>query len=141
MGTTMSSSIYSLISLRIMLAYSLPVNQYWNCVQKVATIISNSKNVPPLRFPKYSKFEDHLSEKENKKWKNAIKLLVLQIQNISTINNITKDDYTKLHRALKSLPRIGTLRANHIIAIAAIVGIVPLKMFNWVEGGAERAMI
>ena len=41
---------------------------------------------------------------------------------------------------MKLLPEVGNLKANHMLAIASIIGIIPLEMYKWVVGGAERGM-
>ena len=63
---TMPSCIYSIITIKIILAYEIPCENWLLCMKKVAEIITITKKVPPLRFRKYIKFEKYFSEKENK---------------------------------------------------------------------------
>ena len=56
-----------MITMRIIIAYKLLLNEWFLCMKKVAKVIKRSGNVPPLRFAKYISFEIYFTSKENKK--------------------------------------------------------------------------
>lgn len=109
-------------------------------MKKVAKLIGLTQKVPPLIFSKYRKFEDYFTEKENRKWNERIEDIVREVIRISEIKVISIKEYKTLHRKFKILPEIGNLMANHMLVVASIIGIVPLKSYKWVIGGVEREM-
>ena len=54
--------------------------------------------------------------------------------------DIPKNEYKRLYRIIITFPNIGKLRGNHILAVASIIGIVPLKIYIWVIGRADKTL-
>ena len=51
---------------------------------------------------------------------------------------VDKETYNCLFRCLMKIPGIGKLSANHIISLAAIIGIIPLPFFSVINGRAYK---
>ena len=75
-----------------------------------------------------------------KKWNTGIRAIVEEINRINRLHIVEENDYIRLHKCIKILPKIGNLRANHVCAIASIVGIIPLCMYQWIMGGADKGI-
>ena len=48
------------------------------------------------------------------------------------------EDYKRVHCRINKIPGIGCLLANHLIGIAVIVGVLPLSLFSFIDGGAKK---
>ena len=57
---------------------------------------------------------------------------------VSRGKKLTQLHYDKLHRNVMKIPGIRALSCHHVIGVAAIVGIVPLSLFPFVQGGAKK---
>ena len=53
---------------------------------------------------------------------------------------MNQDDYNGIHRRIMAeFNGVGNLRANHLSGMATILGLLPLSLFKFVDGGATKA--
>ena len=94
-----------------------------------------------LRFGKYGRFGkpivDDVTWSRND-WNEAITRITREVELVRRLPSVQQEDYNRLHRHLQHIPMVGTLSANHAIGILSIIGIVPLKLFPMVNGGADK---
>ena len=63
-------------------------------------------------------------------WEHRFGMLWDEVQRIEYEKNVELEDYKNLYVACKKLRGIGPLSANHMLGIAATVGIIPLKKID-----------
>ena len=81
-----------------------------------------------LWFGKYKIFDFPVKDKvqwTEREWKQAIKCLQSEFLLVwsNRSESINQETYNRLQRRVMKIPGIGSLSANHVIAIASIVGI------------------
>ena len=140
MAYTMPSCVYMSITARIVISHNIDINDLFDVMQKITKYLTKSGNIPPLRFAKYYLFEKELTMKEKNYWKDGVSKISTEIDRINKLNKIDGNDYKRLHTIVKKLPQIGNLRANHVCAIASIIGIIPLSMFHYIIGGSTKGI-
>ena len=64
--------------------------------------------------------------------------IAAEFEHIWKLDSLDQSDYDRLHRHVSRIPSIGELGVNHVIGIAAIVGLLPLTMFRMMKGGAKK---
>ena len=92
--------------------------------------------VPPLRFPKYDIFD----EIDRKKWRKAMEKLVVIFKACTTDGKVDLQQYRILKRnIIKLVDGVGELKANHIIGMAGLLGVVNICYVDYIHGGAKSA--
>ena len=113
-------------------------NNLQNIYVRIGRKLKKDNKIPPLRFGKYKDFSKF--EPINEDWENRFRQLWDEVERIDGEEKPDMEDYKNLFRACKKMKGIGPLSANHMLAIASIVGIIPLNMFNFVMEGAAEGM-
>ena len=87
-GYKMPSCVYSMITIRIIIAYDLHISEWLLYMKKVASQIRKTGNVPLLRFAKYRRFEDDFTEKDKINWNEGVHNIVKEVLRISSLREV-----------------------------------------------------
>ena len=153
-GRSLCSAVFSSIAIRQLLVMkgSVP-DKGWMLIKLIKRIdeVNHSRKAKiPIRMGKYATMgiPETVERKgravwfrhvwKRKEWMAAVAVVTKEIERIRKLEKVTQDDYHRLRMSIQEIPSIGSLFSNHVIGIASLVGIVPLKLFAMVEGGANK---
>ena len=142
---TLCSASFTSVAIRMLLAECPNCSDKgWWLVRKFALMDSVHEQEDmtlSLRFGKYTRFynlEDDEGRWTKHDWKEVVGVITAVFESVRRTEKPEQEDYNRLQRNIQRIPGVGTLSANHIIGIAAIVGILPLSLFPMVSGGADK---
>ncbi len=135
----MHSAGYVSLASRMMLANKKTHKKKNDLGYHLAVIVSRldgNIRVPPLRFGKYA----HYSAPSRVEWSRKTRKMASDFQVVFSKARVSKPDCVFVFKSIQqNLDGVGPLKANHLISICSLLGLLPLSLFSQVEGGAVKA--
>ena len=153
-GRSLQSAVYSSIAIRQLLCHDGVISDkgWWLVKQLEHVDMCNHcwNWKPPIRMGKYCQLERPETKERKGKvvwhrhvwrkrdWSQAVDIVTEEIVKIRSSKSVSLAGYKRLLKTIQTIPSIGVLFANHVIGIASVVGIVPLELYSYIDGGASK---
>lgn len=143
-GSHMYSAVYTALALRIYRRYN-SFRELGVIYRQVCDLLHKKtigKDAIAIPFSFFAYCDTPLYQESYKKdLDKSIGILAMEIEKSWRCNRlaISQNEYNRLHTAVLEIPGISEWQSDHIIGLAAIVGIIPLEMFKFVINGAQDA--
>jgi hypothetical protein len=73
-------------------------------------------------------------------WSRKTRKVTSDFQVVFSKARVSKPDYLFLCKSIqRNLDGVGLLKANHLIGVCSLLGLLPLSLFSQIEGGAAKA--